>query len=95
MALLAAAPAAAAEDAAIDEYVLTLPGVEQSNVQGPSAIEESADRIGEVGVVGEQSDNFSRMGALSAAAVSPGGAAALVLIAGGIVLALMRRREQS
>jgi hypothetical protein len=92
--LLVTAPAATADPAAVEEYVLSLPGVEQSNVQPPTALEESAEAIGRVGVVGEQNDNFTRIGALSAAAASPGGALALVFLAGGIVLALLRRRER-
>jgi hypothetical protein len=94
-AMLAPAAAGAAEPSAIEEYVLTLPGVEQSDVQGPSAIEESADRIGEVGVVGEQNDGFTRMGALGAATASPAGVLMLLLAGGGIALALLRRRERS
>jgi hypothetical protein len=92
---LTVAPAAAARPAALEEYVLTLPGVEQSNVEPPSAIEESAERIGDVGVVGEQNDDFTRIGALRAATASPGGALALAFVAGGTVLALRRRRDQS
>lgn len=74
--------------------MLTLPGVERSDIQGPTAIEESADRIGAVGVVGEQSDDFTRMGAVGAAAASPGGAVAILLVAGGTALALLRSRKR-
>ena len=94
-ALVLPAAALAAAPSAVEEYVLTIPGVESSDIGGPSAIEESADRIGEVGVVGEQDDSFTRMGALGAATASPAGTLAVLLVLGGLALALARRRGRS
>jgi hypothetical protein len=94
VALLAPAAAAAQDQAAIEEYRLTLDGVEETDVTGPSLIEESADEIGEVGVVGEQQDDFSRITALGAATASPAGLLVALFVFGGVVLALTRRRER-
>jgi hypothetical protein len=95
LALLAPATAAAQDQAALEEYTLTLEGVEQTDVVGPSLIEESADSIGEVGVVGEQQDDFSRIAALGAATASPAGLMVALFMLGGVALALSRRREHN
>jgi hypothetical protein len=93
VALLVPAVASAQDQAAVEEYRLTLKGVEESDVVGPSLIEESADNIGDVGVVGEQQDDFSRISALGAATASPAGLIVVLCVFGGVALALMRQRE--
>lgn len=92
VALLLSGGTAHAEPAAVEEYRLTLPGVDTSPVRAPSPLEESSEGVGKVGVVGEQSDDFSRTAALGAAATSPAGFALLAIVIGGVGLAFLRRR---
>lgn len=94
-ALLVPATAAAQDQAALEEYNLTLGGFEDNDVATPSLIEESADNIGEVGVVGEQDDDFSRIAALGTATTSPAGLLIVLIALGGTALALVRRRGRS
>ena len=48
--------AAAADPSAVEEYVLTLPGVDTSSVGQPEPLLDLSQRAGPVGVVGEQRD---------------------------------------
>lgn len=89
-ALLSAAPAAA-EPAAIEEYVLTLPGVSTSGVGESEPLVDLAQRAGPVGVTGEAAEPPTTLGAISNAAVSPAGAVVLAAAAAGLFL-LHRRR---
>lgn len=95
LALFAPASANAAGPAALEEYVLTLPGVDTKDVQGTSPLVEKTERAGPIGVVGEQDDDFTRLSAISAAVVTPAGIGIVLLLAGGAALAARRRGERA
>jgi hypothetical protein len=92
VALAATAPGAgAAEPAAVEEYVLTLPGVRTVGVSDPEAGEE-AEPIAAVGVTGERRDSGSALGAVGSAAATPAGVAVLVALLAALALSTGRRR---
>ena len=88
------AASASAEQAAIEEYVLTLPGVDRAGPATTAPIVVRSQRAGPVGVVGEDEAPISQLGAISSAISAPAGigiAVVLVLGAGFLV----RRRSVS
>ena len=94
-ALLAPASADAAGPSAVEEYTLTLPGVGKTGIEGPTELAEKSDQAGPIGVVGEQDDSFTRLGAISSAVVSPAGIALILLVAAGAALAVRGRGERA
>lgn len=95
VALFAPTSAGAAEPAAVGEYTLTLPGVGKTGIEAPSPLAEKTERAGPIGVVGEQDDGFTRLGAVSSAVLTPAGIAIVALTAVGMALAARRRGAQS
>ncbi len=89
---LAASPAAAgaADPPAIEEYVLTLPGV------GTVGVADQTGAGGElgapVGVTGERRNPGSSLGAIGSAAVSPGGLAVVLALLVAVGLSIGWRR---
>jgi hypothetical protein len=95
--VLAAAPAAQSATAAppaVEEYVLTLPGVRTSGIGQSSPPDERARRVGPVGVTGEQRPAPSTLAGIGAAAASPGGLVMALAVALAVALALRRTRDQ-
>ncbi len=88
-AALAAAPgpAAGAGPAAVEEYVLTLPGVDRVGSRGPNPITLRGRDAGPVGVVGEQEPPQPLLGSIASAVASPVGLALVASLAAGIWLA--------
>lgn len=88
------APAGAANGpAAVEEYELTLPGVETSNVGQSQPLQDLAKRAGPVGVTGERKESVSTLGATADAAPSAAGLALVAVGAAALWLALRRRRR--
>jgi hypothetical protein len=83
---------AAAGPPAVEEYVLTLPGVKTSGVGETGPLDERARRVGPVGVTGERQPAQSTLAGIGAAAVSPGGLALALALAASVALALRRTR---
>jgi hypothetical protein len=94
--LLVAAPAAqtaTAAPAAVEEYVLTLPGVKTSGIGQSSPADGPAGRVGPVGVTGERRPAPSVLAGIGAAAASPGGFVLALALAAAVALALRRTRD--
>lgn len=90
-ALATGAPAAAASPAATQEYVLSLPGIDKTNVGAATA--EGGPTDGAGGIVGEQDEPRTTAALVGSAMLSPAGLA-IVLPAFAIAcLALAARRR--
>jgi hypothetical protein len=91
--LLAPAGAAvAAEPAAIEQYVNTLPGVDTTNVGESEPIVARSQRAGPVGVIGERDGSVTALGAIGSATATPGGVVLVAALAAGIGVGFSRRR---
>lgn len=91
VALLLPASAGAAGPSAAEEYTLALPGVAKTDLSAPTSLVEETKPAGPIGVVGEQDDSFTPLGAVSSAVLAPAGIAIVALAAGGLALAARRR----
>ncbi len=91
VALLLPASAGAAGPSAAEEYTLALPGVPKTDLNPATSLTEETKPAGPVGVVGEQDDSFTRLGAVSSAVLTPAGIAIVALAAGGFALTARRR----
>lgn len=95
--VVAAAPAAQTATAAppaVEEYVLTLPGVKTSGIGQSSPADARARRAGPVGVTGERQPAPSALAGIGAAAASPGGFVLALALAAAVALALRRPRDE-
>jgi hypothetical protein len=93
LALLVPASASAAAGSAVEQYVNTLPGVDQVDVAETDPIVARSERAGAVGVTGERDGSVTALGAVGSAAVTPAGAALLAVFAAGAAIGISRRRE--
>ncbi len=95
MAALGAGPLAAraADPAAIEEYVLTLPGVKSSGAGQPEPLVQRAQRIGPTGVTGERNEAPTMLAAIGSATASPAGIAVVLALGAGAALAAKRSRN--
>jgi len=91
---VATAQSATAAPPAVEEYVLTLPGVKTSGVGQSSPADGRGRQVGPVGVTGEQRPAPSALAGIGAAAASPGGFVLALALATAVALALRRTREQ-
>ncbi|HKJ35409.1 MAG TPA: hypothetical protein VKA36_02475 [Solirubrobacterales bacterium] len=95
-AMLGPVSAAGAEPAALEEYVLTLPGVDTSNVGRAAPLEGLAQRADPTGVTGEAAPTPTPLGAVGSAVISPAGLAIALGVLGLGAVAIMgavRRRR--
>lgn len=87
----APAVATAAEPSAVEEYVLTLPGVDTSNVGQSQPLADLAKRAGPVGVTGERREPETALSAIGETLPTVPGLVLIAALATGIGLAARRR----
>lgn len=95
MAMAAAGPlgAAAAGPAAIEEYVLTLPGVRTGGAGQPEPLVQRSGRIGPTGVSGERTEEPAMLAGIGSSLASPAGIVLMLALGAGAVLAAKRRKD--
>ena len=89
--LLAPAGASAADAPAVEQYVNTLPGVPGVDINETDPIVARSQRVGPVGVVGEQDGATPLLSSVGSAVATPAGIVLVAILAGGLALGLSRR----
>lgn len=84
---------AAPGPSAVEEYVLTLPGVDTTDIGEPQPFAKLSQRTSPVGVVGERNEPATALGAITGSASSLAGIIVLGALATATALALRRRRQ--
>ncbi len=92
-ALLGPGPSPALGQAALEEYVLSLPGVDTSNVGEAPPLADLAQRADPVGVTGETEPTPSPLGAAVGAMLSPAGLVIALSVLGLVAVAIAGRRR--
>lgn len=82
------APPAAARPAAVEEYVLTLPGAERVGRSKLDPLISGQRDAGPIGVTGERESEPTLFGSVESAIVSPAGLALAAALAGAVALSI-------
>lgn len=85
--------AQAAGPAALEEYVLTLPGVKGSGAGQPEPLVQRSQRIGPTGVSGERKQAPTMLSGLGSSLASPAGIVIVLALGAGMLLAARRRKD--